>query len=120
MLSMMRGTLCWSALLCRVCGIGTLPGSVLLKTLCSCSYGSMTLMESKQHPCFPLPMQCMELMMQRSVQLRVIRPPCHVQVLCILGVSKHTEAAVAFAVMVDLAHQKKGDLDALGTVQCSR
>ena len=28
MLFMMKGTLCWSVLLCRVCGIGTLPCSV--------------------------------------------------------------------------------------------
>ena len=35
MLSMMRGTLSSSALPCSVCGIGTQPCSVLLKTPCS-------------------------------------------------------------------------------------
>ena len=43
MLFMMSGILCLNALSCSVCGIGTLPCSVLLKTLCSCSCGSVTL-----------------------------------------------------------------------------
>ena len=37
------GILCLSVLPCSVCGIGTLPCSVLLKTPCSYSCGSMTL-----------------------------------------------------------------------------
>ena len=43
MLFMMSGILCSSALPCSVCGIGTLPCSVLLKTPCSCLCGSATL-----------------------------------------------------------------------------
>ena len=45
MLFMMSGILCLSALPCSVCGIGTLPCSVLLTTPCSCSCGSVTLWE---------------------------------------------------------------------------
>ena len=40
---MVRGTLCLSALPCSVCGIGTLPCSVLLKTPCRCLCDSVTL-----------------------------------------------------------------------------
>ena len=42
---MMSGTLCLSALPCNVCGIATLLCSVLPKTPCSCSCGSVTLWE---------------------------------------------------------------------------
>ena len=49
MLFIMSGTLCWSALPCSVCTIGTLPCLSLLETPCSCSCGSMTLWGGTLH-----------------------------------------------------------------------
>ena len=52
MLFMMSGILCLSALPSTVCGIGTLPCSVLLKSPCSCSQRNIVGMAHYIKDCF--------------------------------------------------------------------